>query len=122
MRGVKTIGLSRVVKNLSNAQELILQSGDGWIVGVGAEYGAYVEFGTSRSQPYPYLFPAAKTVMARDFNRLQRRANNPNDLIELLALAIEGQARDNASGRPGPRVITGYLRGSIRAAPAKNFR
>lgn len=32
------------------------------VVNVGAEYGVYVEFGTSRMAAQPYLVPAAETV------------------------------------------------------------
>lgn len=88
-----------------------------WIVAVGVEYGAYVEFGTSRNQPQPYLFPAADKVMRSDFQRLERachRAKNPTEtLIESLALAIEREAKRRAP------VDTGALRASIEAAPAE---
>lgn len=83
-----------------------------WIVGVGAHYGAYVEFGTSRMQEQPYLFPAAEYVMRSEFQTIERRANSMDELVELLALAIEGEAKRRAP------VDTGYLRSSIEAAPA----
>lgn len=38
------------------------------------------------------------------------------------ALAVEGRAKENASGRPGPNVRTGSLRRSILASPvSKGF-
>ena len=37
--------------------------------------------------------------------------------ITLTALAVESQARKNASGRPGPNVRTGNLRRHITAQP-----
>lgn len=88
-----------------------------WIVGVGVEYGAYVEFGTSRNRAQPYLFPAADKVMRTDFKRLEKachRASNPTEtLVESLALAIEREAKRRAP------VDTGALRSSIEAAPAE---
>ena len=33
------------------------------------------------------------------------------------AVRVESAAKENASGRPGPRVISGRLRGSIRWVP-----
>lgn len=37
--------------------------------------------------------------------------------VTVTALSIEGQARKNASGRPGPNVRTGNLRRSITTHP-----
>ena len=91
-----------------------------WIVGVGAEYGAYVEFGTSRMRAQPYLFPAARYVMRTRFERLERMAmSQPNPmewLVATLAQHIEREAKARAP------VDTGNLRASIRAVPASRFR
>lgn len=110
-----------------------------WVVGVGVEYGAYLEFGTSRMQPYPFLFPAARDVWRRSFDPLEQRAHsqpNPTEwLVQELALAIENQAKVNAdaaneafSGQrspgthPGhPQIQTSSLVGSIEASPAGSF-
>lgn len=35
--------------------------------------------------------------------------------LGMVALAVEGRAKENASGRPGPNVRTGNLRNSIAA-------
>ena len=51
--------------------------------------------------------------------RVQRAAGNVRreitspKLITKAALVVEGQAKQNATGRPGPRVRTGRLRASI---------
>ena len=83
-----------------------------WVVGVGAEYGAYVEFGTSKMDAQPYLFPAARFVMRTRFDEIQAQANTLDDLVELLAIEIEAEAKRRAP------VDTGNLRGSIEAFPA----
>lgn len=83
-----------------------------WIVGVGADYGAYVEFGTSRMRAQPYLFPAARRVMRSEFVLIQRRANSLPEVVELTAHAIEGEAKRRAP------VDTGNLQNSIEAVPA----
>jgi hypothetical protein len=92
---------------------------DRWIVGVGAEYGAYVEFGTRRMRAQPYLFPAARQVVRTQLPALEARARTsptPLDtLVALLATAIEAEAKRRAP------VDTGNLRASIEAAPIGEF-
>jgi prefoldin subunit 5 len=83
-----------------------------WIVGVGAEYGAYVELGTSNMDAQPYLFPAARYVMRTRFDELQAQAQTLDGLVELLAVEIEAEAKRRAP------VDTGNLRASIEAFPA----
>ena len=50
------IDTSRLVNSITHAVE----NGDTAIVGTNVEYAAYVEIGTQKSQPYPYLEPAVK--------------------------------------------------------------
>lgn len=83
-----------------------------YVVGVGAEYGAYVEFGTSKMAAQPYLIPATQEVMNAEFDRHEAAATSMEDLVRRLAVAIEKNARDNAP------EDTGHLKGSIEAFPA----
>lgn len=91
-----------------------------WVVGVGVEYGAYVEFGTSTNRAQPYLFPAADHVMRSRFEKIEKRALNSKNpletLTEELALEIEREAKKRAP------VDTGALRASIEAAPIGKMR
>jgi HK97 gp10 family phage protein len=59
--------------NLRNSIQTDVES-DGLTahVGTGVEYAAYVEFGTRRMAPRPYLAPAAEAVRAQ-IGRLVRR-------------------------------------------------
>ena len=86
-----------------------------WMVGVGVNYGAYVEFGTSRMAAQPYLFPAARTVMRSQFPTIAAQASSLDECVEATALAIEAEAKRNAP------VDTGNLRASIRAFPAEGW-
>lgn len=79
-----------------------------YVVGTNVEYAAYVEFGTSRMEAQPYLFPAASRV-ARDPAKHLSGADSLNDFIENLALAIEREAKERVP------VDTGNLKSSIRA-------
>lgn len=107
-----------------------------WVVGVGAEYGAFLEFGTSQMQAYPFLFPAARHVVRTQLPVIEQEAHARSDpigyIVRSLATEIERQAIENAtaaqgSGRsPGthpehPRRQTSNLVQSIEAAPADAF-
>jgi len=107
-----------------------------WVVGVGAEYGAYLEFGTSQMQAYPFLFPAARHVVRTELPVIESEAGTRADpigyIVRSLATEIEAQAKRNATaagaGRsPGthpthPQRQTSNLVGSIEAAPATEFQ
>lgn len=128
-----TLGLK--VSGILQALDLFegLKAGFGedvaWVVAATADYSAYLEFGTSRHPPYPFLFPAAVDVMATEFPRIAQQAESANELIGGLARAIEAQAKRNATAEGGgrstgthpdhPQVQTGNLRGSIQAARIK---
>lgn len=103
-------GIGQAVRAFNTVREGF--SGDArYIVGVGAEYGAYVEFGTSKMAAQPYLFPAARHVFETEYERHAERATSADDLVRRLALAIEREAKTRAP------VDTGNLRASIEAAP-----
>ena len=117
--GVNLIGASALIADMERAKARWGVSGSNvWIVGVGAEYGIYLEFGTSRMPAYPFLVPAVLHVSRTKIPRLEKRASSLNEFVSLIALEIEREAKKNASGRPGPRVQTGFLKSSIQAFPA----
>lgn len=109
-------------KKAINALETLKEGFNGnsrWIVGVGANYGAYVEFGTARMAAQPYLFPAARHVMRTEFEQIVSEAQNRSDpleyIVEATATAIEAEATRRAP------VDTGNLQNSIEAYPAEVF-
>lgn len=104
------LGVDAAIDAVESTREAVGGS-DAWVVGVGAEYAAYVEFGTSTNPAQPYLFPATRHVMRTRLDEFGRRANTVEELVEMLALAIEAEAKRRAP------VDTGNLRASIRAYP-----
>lgn len=88
-----------------------------WVVGTNVEYAVYLEHGTSRMQPYPFLGPAVEYVMANEADGIADSADSIDGLIGGIALAIERRAKHYASSGvpPGPDVDTGTLKSSIRA-------
>lgn len=106
---------------------------DGWIIAATADYAAHIEFGTSKMQAYPFLFPAVRHVLRTKFAGFVAEAKTRPDALDWLlnrtALAIERQAKKNAAAdsaadrSPGthpahPEVVTGNLRNSINIVPA----
>lgn len=104
--GVSLVGGGQIVEEFE-----AVATGDtapDYIVGTGVEYAAYVEFGTSKMQAQPYLEPAVRTVM-RNLGRYEEEADDIEELIKILALEIEREAKQ------GCPVDTGTLRSSIKA-------
>lgn len=80
-----------------------------YVVGPTAEYGVYVERGTSRMKPQPYLEPAVRQI-TRSLPRIvaQKNPDNSAELVKIVALEIEQLAKRFAP------VDTGNLRASIK--------
>jgi hypothetical protein len=109
--GMSAVGLGAAVEMFDELKGGY-SSDEKWIVVVGAEYGVYVELGTSNMAAQPYLFPAAKEVMRTDFQQIEGQASSVSDMVRLLALEIEAKATRKAP------VDTGNLQNSIEAFPA----
>jgi hypothetical protein len=109
MVGMRVTGIAGAVSAFKELENMT--SASTYVVGVGAEYGAYVEFGTSTMRAQPYLFPAAREVLRTDFETLEQQATSLDDLVRLVALEIEAKATKKAP------VDTGKLQNSIEAVP-----
>jgi len=103
-----------------------LTTDEEYVVGVGAEYGIYLEFGTRKMPPYPFFRPAIREARANPDEFVDSEAvDSITEYIRKLAFSLEAQIKINAtaetSGRsPGtdsdhPQVDTGNLRASIEA-------
>ena len=102
MAGVSMLGINGVISAL-DYQSFGTAT---YRVGTNVEYAIHVEFGTSSNQAQPYLRPAVeKAIVEID----QISWDNPQELVETLALKVESYAKDNAP------VDTGNLQGSIKA-------
>lgn len=88
-----------------------------WAVGTNVEYGLYLETGTSKMPPYPWLGPAIDDVVSSGkADRIADRADSAEEVVKGIAQAIEQSARErtmSTSERPYPQ--TGNLASSIKA-------
>lgn len=113
--GMELQGLAGAVNALETLKEGYGQD-VAYIVGVGAEYGAYVEFGTSNMEAQPYLFPAARKAVRTELPQIEQEARfsaTPMEyIVSQTAQAIEAEAKPKAP------VDTGFLHSSIQAYPA----
>lgn len=98
---------------------------DQYEVGTDLDYGGYLEVGTSRHPPYPWLGPAIAHIGSMPIEEALGLTDDPEDLLETIAQLTAEQARINVSagsrsGRsPGthpahPQVQSGDLRDSIQ--------
>lgn len=89
-----------------------------YVVGSDVRYAVYLERGTEDMRPYPFLFPAVRTVMnSGEADAIADSAQSTAQLIRGIAFAIERAAKRYASTgvAPGPDVQSGTLRRSIQA-------
>lgn len=108
------------LRNAFNALSSDLAPSEAYAVGSPFEYGEYLEMGTSRMPPYPWLGPAVDETV-RDGARIAQQASTADELIRIAALDIEGNARtrlQDTGTRPYPQ--TGTLAGSVESVPMDN--
>lgn len=101
-------GQGGIIDWLRSGGGFISDEAAGWIIGTNVEYSIYVEFGTSSQPAQPYLFPAAKEVLA-SAGKYWAASNDMDDFVKKLAFAIEARAKTRCP------VDTGRLMNSIEA-------
>ncbi|ELY91471.1 hypothetical protein [Natrialba taiwanensis] len=112
----KIAGLNALKNAFDNMSEQVTPI-DAYAVGSPIKYGPFLEEGTSRMPPYPWLQPAVDETV-RDGKRIAKQASTTNELLRITALDIEANARarlEDTSTRPYPQ--TGTLAGSVETVP-----
>jgi hypothetical protein len=102
------LGLGQLFDGLMDIRNAIEASDSAWVVGTNVEYAVYVEFGTRYMEAQPYLREAVREVMS-GADQLAAKASSTDELVQLIALAVERRAKDHVP------VDTGNLRSSIEA-------
>lgn len=107
--GMNLLGYSALLKSFN---QMIPKGSDVWEIGPNTNYDVYVELGTTRARPQPYVAPGAKKVMS-EFAVHEAQADDLNDLLRILALSMEREMKFFCP------VDTGTLQGSIEAVKVK---
>lgn len=109
---VKLAGYADVVDGLTDLAEEWETRGS-WVVGTNVEYAIYVHEGTSRMEGRPYLTDAIDKVVSQKGDQLAAQAENADELVQNIALALEGETK--FSIKEYGAVKSGHLMRSIEA-------
>jgi hypothetical protein len=92
--------------------------------GTAVNYAVYVEFGTSKMDPRPYLRPAVSEAKSdleefidENTNTTARSITSASDLVQTVALALERRVKEIITEKG--IIDTGTLRASIRAVDSE---
>jgi hypothetical protein len=115
--GMDVLGVDELTDTIGGINDS-LRSPD-YIVGTATEYAIFLEKGSSKMPPYPFMEPAVDKVMAEQADRIADAADSVGEVVSGIANAIEAEAKRYASDNvpPGPDEITSTLKNSIRAVP-----
>lgn len=113
-------GLEDQVSDLAREQERWTDANT-WFVGTAVEYAVYLEFGTSKMDPKPFIRPVLHEVEARGVDGFIDEhtrtdvdsVDSIDELVRVLALAVERRVKEVIE-RKG-LIDTGTLRASVRA-------
>ncbi len=105
---INFIGFDQLQNAFEQAQ--MVTGGAHWVVGTSAEYGIYVEFGTSKMEAQPFLRPAVRKALS-DLAGGRIPGNNLDEVIKNFALRVERYAKEIVP------TDTHKLQWSIVAAP-----
>lgn len=107
----KFVGYGAMINEIDNLK-INIKSNAVYVVGTNVKYSIFVEYGTSRMSSQPYFRPAIRHAERR-IPELAQRAGSTDELVKLVALAIERKAAELAP------VDTGNLQASIKAERVK---
>jgi len=110
---INFIGFNKLQNSFEKAQQV--SEGAHWIVGTSAEYGIYIEFGTSKMQAQPFMRPAVRKAL-KDLAAGRIPGDNLDEVVKNLAMKIERYAKEIVP------TDTHKLQWSIVAAPAGKWQ
>lgn len=89
---INLVGFREVQRAVRDIQDQVAGATDTWVIGPNTDYDVYVELGTAKMPARPYVGPGAKRGAER-IKEAEALAQNPNDLLRILALYIEAEIK-----------------------------
>jgi len=110
-----------LIEGLADLQEQA-SGGGSYFVGTAVEYSVYLEFGTSKMDPKPFVRPALaearrdlKSFIATNTTTSADDIETARELVRTVAFALERRIKEIITEKG--LIETGTLRASITAAP-----
>jgi hypothetical protein len=114
-------GFEELIEELSDLQEQA-SGGGSYFVGTAVEYSIYLEFGSSKMDPEPFVRPALaearrdlESFIAANTTTSADDIETARELVRTVAFALERRIKEIITEKG--LIETGTLRASITAAP-----
>lgn len=114
-------GLEETLEELDRLQER-WTGGGSWVVGTAVEYSIFLEFGTSKMDPKPFMRPALhayranlRKAIAADTNTTLEEIDSADELVRVIAFGLERRIKRIITSKG--LIETGTLRASVQAVP-----
>ncbi|QLH82463.1 hypothetical protein [Halosimplex pelagicum] len=114
-------GIEETIEELERLEERWTGGGP-WVVGTAVEYAVYLEFGTSKMDPKPFVRPAIhayrsnlQAAIAADTNTTLDAIGSAEELVQTIAYGLERRIKRIITAKG--LIETGTLRASVQAVP-----
>jgi hypothetical protein len=118
-------GLDQQIAQLEREREAWEDDGTEWYVGTAVEYAIYLEVGTSKMDPKPFLRPALhayesnlRAAIAADTKTTVEEIDSVDELVQTIAFGLERRVKRIITQKG--LIDTGALRASVQAVPTES--
>lgn len=118
-------GLEETIEDLDRLQER-WTGGGSWVVGTAVNYSVFLEFGTSKMDPKPFVRPAlhearrsVEGFIRDNTNTTVSEIDSARELVRVIAFALERRIKEIITEKG--LVDTGTMRASVLAVPGDDL-